>query len=394
MGSPRPLQPRPGLDTLVGRYAILALGAARRLPWRPVIASFLVARALVLLGMLLTRAVSGPVRRDGLLGWDAEWYSRIALHGYQDLPIEGRRFFPLLPLLARALGAPLGGHSGLALLLLTNAAALAFGLLAHRLCVQAGFGRRTADAVPWLIALAPAGFVLTMGYSESLFGVLVALVLLAVRAQRWWVVALCGLLAGALRPTGIVIAVPVLIEAVRDLPPLLRDDLLTRRDGLLRLAAVIAPGVGLAAYLAWCWYAFGNPLAPIATQADPALRGALFYSPWQSVAGAWNGVLHGSVRQAAPLLHVVWAALALRLLWAGRRMVPVSFTAFAAAILLLALTARGFSSFERYAASALPLLLVAAAKLDTTRRRRWAVAAGSMLLLAYSFTALLHAYIP
>jgi hypothetical protein len=81
-------------------------------------------------------------------------------------------------------------------------------------------------------------------------------------------------------------------------------------------------------------------------------------------------------------------------LWTGRRLLPASYSAFAAAILLLALTARGFSSFERYAASALPLLLVAAVKLDTPRRRGVAVAGGGAVLLAYSFTALLHAYIP
>ena len=388
MTAPRSLDPRSSPGGLVARHLAGAVAAGRQLPWRPVLASVLVARVLVLLGMLLTRAVTGPVRRDNLLGWDAEWYARIAFAGYRDLPTEGRRFFPLLPLVARALGMPLGGHPDIALLLLTNGAAIAFALLAHQVCLEAGFGRSTADVVPWLVALTPAAFVLVMGYTESLFGVLTCLVLLFLGRQRWWAVAACGLLAGALRPTGIVLALPVLVEALRGLPGL------PRKDALVRFAAVVAPGAGLAAYLGWCWYRFGDPLAPLSTQADPGLRGALLFNPLHSITGAWNGVLDGSVRQAAPGLHIGWAAVALWLLWAGRRLLPASWTVFAATILLLALTARGFSSFERYAASALPLLVVGAVKLNTPRRRGIAVAVGGALLLAYSFTAFLHAYIP
>ena len=40
---------------------------------------------------------------QGLLAWDGDWYLRIADRGYAALPEESLRFFPLYPMLGRAL---------------------------------------------------------------------------------------------------------------------------------------------------------------------------------------------------------------------------------------------------------------------------------------------------
>ena len=70
---------------------------------------------------------------------------------------------------------------------------------------------------------------------------------------------------------------------------------------------------------------------------------------------------------------------------------------FAALTVALAITARSMASFERYAASAFPLVLVAAARIErgtTTRSRFVILAAAAIVLFAYSLTAFLHRYIP
>src|ERR1700712_3746336 len=102
--------------TIGGRRATFR--ALVSLPWRPVLLSFAVSRLVVVVALAVARALSdSPNRSEGLLGWDAHWYQLIAQHGYQRIPAEGIRFFPLLPLAARALAAPLGPGPGIWLLI-------------------------------------------------------------------------------------------------------------------------------------------------------------------------------------------------------------------------------------------------------------------------------------
>lgn len=69
-------------------------------------------------------------------------------------------------------------------------------------------------------------------------------------------------------------------------------------------------------------------------------------------------------------------------------------TALAAATVFLAVTSRGIQSIERYAASAIPLLLVAAVWLCTERRLRVAGTTAALPLGAASLLASLHLYVP
>ena len=97
-------------------------------PWPDLLASWLTARIVVGVSLLLVRYLQQELQsRDGfhlrtvsLLGWDAAWYDRIATSGYDSQQPQALRFFPLVPLLARGFGTLLGGHPGLALLLLAN----------------------------------------------------------------------------------------------------------------------------------------------------------------------------------------------------------------------------------------------------------------------------------
>lgn len=373
-----------------GRLAARAAGAAeatRRVARRPVLTSFLAARAAVLAALALAYVTASNDRRLSLLGWDGWWYQRIAAFGYDGVPAEGIRFFPLLPILGRFLGRGLT-QTGIAVLVLANVAALAYAALARRVALQEKLGA-AAGRLPWLVALAPGSFVLAMGYTEALFGVAVCLAFLGARSRNWGLALIGGIAGGLLRPTGVLLCLPLAIEALR---PSAGG---AGRDRVLwRVGAAASPAVGLACYLLWCWSAVGDPAAPFRAQGEPTLRGGVAVDPLATMAHALQAAWHGHPGHAAPVVHLAWGIAAVGLLIVCGRRLPSSYTAFAAATLALALTARGFTSLERYATSALPLLLALAPLLSTARRRRSAAIVGILCLFGYAYAAFIGVYTP
>ena len=193
--------------------------------------AWLASRALVLCGYLiasqavthgLLHKTTARARLDqGLLSWDAGWYRAIATQGYGGLGRESTRFFPLWPELARGvheLGVPLpwvlvGGAS-----LLWWAALIAIDQLGATLRLD---GRRRTTAI-WLLCLTPGAIASVLGYSEPLLVLVVASTLALVyglspastgTTGRWLGVALLGALAGASRPIGVLLMVPIAVEA-------------------------------------------------------------------------------------------------------------------------------------------------------------------------------------
>ncbi len=373
-----------------GRWSATVRRWATDPAWRPVLRSWLAARVVVLLALATAQLLHRHdvhLHTEGLLGWDADWYHLIASHGYGSLPAEALRFFPLLPLLARGLSYLLLGSEGAALLLLGNGGAIAFGLLLHRLVVREGLGARVADRAVWVAAFVPAGFVQVMGYTEPLYGALVCGMLLAARDRRWWVVALLGLLAGTLRPPGVVLGAVVLAEALagaRAARP---------RELLARGAAVLAPAAGLAAYLAWVGARYGDPLLPFRAQVVPGLRGGALVNPLTGLVGAVEGLFR--LRMMGAGLHVLWFAVAVALLVvAFRRRLPPSYLVLGVATVLLGVTARSMTSFERYAGSTTTLLIAAALVTVPKACRPLILVIAPMLLATYAVMAFLHLYVP
>lgn len=362
-------------------------------PWPDLLASWLAARVVVGVSLLLVHSLRQELlarddihlRTVSLLGWDAAWYDRIAASGYDSQGRPGLRFFPLIPLLARGLGTLLGGHPGLALLLLANLGALVYAATLHRLALAEGLDEATARRTLWVAALAPAGFVLVMGYTEAIYGLLVTSAFLAIRSGRWGVAAGLGLLAGTSRPTGVLLVLPAAIEGLRGLR-------LAGIRGLLgRAAAVLAPVAGLASYLLWNQVHTGNWRRPFTVQTRPSLRGGVFVDThlqlWHAVTG-----LPGRIGPVTP--HLPWVPVSLALLVVVARRLPASYTAFAAITLVLAVTATELSSFERYLFGAVPLVLAAAIVSAGHRRAQLLLAIAPGLLFAYATMAFLRIYTP
>ena len=158
---------------------------------REAVLPFLVARVVVLGALGLAHFVvdrthpstPGVAARvhAGLLGWDAGWYESIARVGYAPLGRQSLRFFPALPALTHALAWLPGLGDGPALVLLANAAALVATAMLYVLVRRETGERVVARRSLWILSLLPAGFVLVMGYAESLLLVFAVGCFLALR---------------------------------------------------------------------------------------------------------------------------------------------------------------------------------------------------------------------
>jgi hypothetical protein len=329
-----------------------------RWPTSDVLASWCAARLVVLGALGLAFFLEVPEFR-GLLGWDAGHYLGIAEHGYPvDRPKE-MRFFPLVPLMARALSVLPGVSFGVGLLLVGNVAAVVYAVLLRRLARDEELDEGAASRVVWLMALAPPAFVLVMGYAESVYGALAVTFVGALRRRSWAVAATAGLFAGTCRPLGVVLVVVALVEGARGLRGA------SVRDRLLRLPPVLAPAVGTGLYLAYIGARTGQPLLPFTVQDDPHLRGTIVGNPFAVGYRLVTGALHG--QSIGSGLHVAWLLVYLALLVVVARTLPAGYTVLAGLTLLLAATSGGLNSLERYAWSAFPFLLA----LARLTRRPW-----------------------
>src|SRR5207248_10631513 len=128
-------------------------------------------------------------------------------------------------------------------------------------------GEGLATRAAWLIALSPPALVMVMGYSEPLALCLAVGIFLLLRQRRWWWAAALGVLAGLARPVGLLLVVPALIEAFRDVRTA------PARDRMARAGAVVSPVVGTAIFLAWVGARFGSVTLPFRVQQIAGLRG-------------------------------------------------------------------------------------------------------------------------
>ncbi|HEX8004003.1 MAG TPA: hypothetical protein VF519_15045 [Mycobacteriales bacterium] len=342
---------------------------------RPSVRAWLVSRAAVLALMALATWLQvrhgfgrSPVRPDGsgFFAWDGAWYREIAEHAYDR--DEALRFFPLYPLLSL---------TGAGLVVVANLAALAYAEGLARLTALE-LGDRAGERVPWLALLNPASFVLVIAYAEAPAAALAVWCLYAARRGRWGHAGWLAFAAGLTRPFGLLLALPLAVEA-------------WRAPSVRRAVAAAAAPAGCAAYLLWCALARGDALAPFRVQQRGDLRGGVLVWPGPAAARAWRALLELGPWNLALRLVLVPAFVAL-LVVAARRL-PASYTAYAAAILLLALGTPRWASFERYALTAFPLLMAASSlrsRLGTVTTR----AASFLGLGVYAILAFSNRYVP
>src|SRR3954468_14840860 len=199
---------------------------------------------------------AGDVLLAPLARWDAVWYLEIASSGYGG---EQHRaaFFPLYPLLVRAVGELGGGSPGALLIasyLVALAAFLAALVLLHRL-VTVELGRPLAAPTLLLLALFPASLYFGAPYSESVFLLVSVGAFYAAGTGGWAWAGVCAPAAAATRSAGVLLLLPLAVLYLEQAGGLRRDSLRRVRPDAAWL--LLAP-LGLAAYAGYLHLATGD----------------------------------------------------------------------------------------------------------------------------------------
>ena len=320
---------------------------------------------------------------EGLTAWDGTWYRDIASQGYASLPDEGLRFFPLFPLLGKALSVITFGRTDVALIIVANVASFALAIGIRRLVRFERGSAVLADRAVWVTCLFPAAFVLSWAYAEALWLLAVVIAFWAMRSRRWWWVVGAGLVAGLTRPLGIALAIPVAIELIR----VWRDA--SARERVVGALSIASPAIGTGMYMLWVGRNFGDALLPFTVQSP--LRGDSI----DPVSRIFDGLsqMFGAERFGDGL-HIPFAIIFVALLVLTFRWWPVSYGAFASFVMIAALAAENLNSLERYGLNAFPLALTLAVLLKREQLERvvlMGLAGGMVALSALAWTG---AYVP
>jgi Gpi18-like mannosyltransferase len=317
------------------------------------------------------------------LGWDGANYAAIAAHGYA-YPWTAA-YFPLLPVLERALMPLVGGNAALAGLLVSNIASLgAFGLL--RVLGEREFGPEVARRALLYLAVFPTAFFLAAPYTESLFLVFSIGAFLALRRGHWLAAGLCAAFATLDRPPGVLLAVPLLVEIV------LRIRAAGKLPRVRELAAmaggVLLPVAALVGFTTYLYFQFGSWSA--SSQAQAAGWGRGFAFPGVGFLRAGNALVQSgfdpSFFQVHILLDAVFTLLLIGLTVAAFRRLPLAYVLYCGALLTLILCTPqhnwyALGSNMRFLVVEFPLFLLLG-RWGAHRRVDVAILAASLTLLA------------
>jgi hypothetical protein len=204
----------------------------------------------------------------GLLSkWDSEWYLYIASKGYffdlaRSSPVV---FFPLYPVLMRLVHHFLGDYY-LSGYLISNAAFLGGLIFLYRLAEEVYADPATAKRAVLYMCIFPSAVFYAAIYTESLFFFLLIGCIYFARKRRWWLSALFGMFLTATRLLGILTLVWVLWEWLVSTgwdgrKPFRLPSWQNVRRQAAGIPAMLLIPLGLLAYMAYLWQAFGDPLA-------------------------------------------------------------------------------------------------------------------------------------
>ena len=331
--------------------------------------------------------------------WDSTWYLNIAENGYR-YDAHGQStiaFYPLLPLLIRALHA-CGLDPLLAGYAISHAALFAAGVLLWRLAALETRSTAAADLTLTLLLLGPGAVWFGLIYTESLFLLTLVGCLLAARRGRWLEAGCWGYAAALTRTPGLFLAGFLCLEAAQQWREQRRDAAASAGPPAAHrwwplppfaraLLAVGGPVLGQCSFLVFQWVAFGDWRAQQKTTAAGWLPGGS-RAPWTALALHWQSGGPAFSLLAGPLLAVVLAAGAASFWTLQRWGYPVLVFTLTA----LCLGATNGDALVRYCSTLAPVYIVLAQAAQGSRLLETALLSGSVAVFVLLTALLANGY--
>ena len=312
--------------------------------------------------------------------WDARHFLEVAEFGYTDPRTDphATAFFPLWPLLIRALSAT-GLSPALAAMLLSAAASVVAVAYLYRLAgpqEQSGAGRRAS----LYLLFFPTAVFLVAPYSESLFLAGAIPAFYYARSGRWLVAGTFAAVAMGARAAGAFLLVGLLLEFVR------RRDF-SRATLLKGLAAGVVALLPLVAFAAYLWQVKGDPLYFLT---DQRLGwGRDFSGPLEALRATWGATRVDAGEGALTNFVIGWrveiaavALGALAVVWALIKR-EWGYAGFMGTLLVALASSSIYLSVPRMLLSMFPIVLFVAEWSERDTRRHETV------LLAFTSIAML-----
>jgi hypothetical protein len=299
---------------------------------------------------------------------DAMWMLRLATTGYAHGD-SSAAFFPLYPMVVRAVAWLPGIGPLAAASIVSNAAFFGALLLLHALTRHEFGDADTARRAVLFTALFPTAFFFLAPYTESTFLLLSVAAFWFARRDRWGWAAAAGAAAALTRSIGVLLLFGLAFEAFRQ----------HAREGrplIPRLAGALAVLAGPVAYLVYWQLRFHDLLAPLDAQRNwQRERTAPWVTVWDALRFAWRYRTYWLVDVLVVGLAVTGVVYAI----ASRRLAG-AYSVYAAASILLPLVFplkdRPLLSMPRFVAVVFPLSWGFALAVSRRRIPEAAVTAG------------------
>lgn len=328
----------------------------RRLPLQMVGVALLSRLIMIISAWYFSWAVT-PVWPDFLKGsraiapwfqWDGYHYARIAFGGYTDTGVAA--FFPLYPLIVRYAGQLTGQTSMEELQRMGVFVGWVLFLVATwwmtKLFTEY-FDEAVARTAMMLFLFSPFSFFFSTAYSEALLMLEIAICLLAIRKERFWIAAGAAAFSTATRVTGLALVFAVMVGAWK------------YRKSIPQILALGVVGMsGLAAYMLHTWIARDDAIAFLHAQEG--------WGGWDIRAGNYiRGVLAGPVQfvfgdvgHPVMLFNMIMYGLSAILLVVGIKKIPLE--AWCLSFAVLVQSSLSVQSMGRYLLPMVTTYLVAA----------------------------------
>jgi hypothetical protein len=293
--------------------------------------------------------------------WDSGWYFDIAQRGYY-FSAGGQSsvpFFPLYPLLMRAVAWPFGGTDRalwIAGVVISYCSFFLALVLLHRLAERLAGTREAARRTVLYVAVFPFSYFFSRVYTESLFLLVTVAAVYAAVSTRWTLAGGFGALAALTRPNGLLILVPLGILALQSGP--------TWRERLRHASPLIAVPLAFGLYCGFVYTLTGDPFAWLDAQKHWGY--SIGHRPWAALQQLLEtmearGVYHYLVSKPESVyacVHALVALVFLALTPSVFRRLGIALGAYVAIGLLVPLSGNALEGIGRYAATLFPAFIL------------------------------------